>query len=749
MSSTPTAAGTRKQFDRYRWLVVCVGAAAFAYSIYRLPVERIDLRYLLLAVMTVVTSSRLSVQIPRFDTSVTVSDTFLFLTILLYGGEPAIMLAATEGVCSGLRASKSKKPVTVLFSAAVMTCSTFITIWVLRFAYGSIIELPHQVAPVTLAAVVTMALTQYAGNTGMVAAGLAFKTRQPVWQTWTKHYLWSSVTYFGGAAAAGLVLMLDHTVGFYALMVVAPVIFILYFTYSKYLEDIKATAAQAERAERERAEAEHRRAEQAERHVLELNRYISQLEQTGRELQESREHFRHAAFHDSLTGLPNRALFAEHVGRAVGRARRHGDYLFAVLFLDLDRFKHINDSLGHTYGDKLLAATARRLESCLRQGDTVARFGGDEFAVLLDGIRGAGDAVRVAEKIQEELSAAFNFGRNEAFTTASIGIALSATGYENPDDILRDADTAMYRAKDGGKARYALFDTTMHSRAVARLRLENDLRRAIEREEFRVAYQPIIDLETGRLVGFEALARWKHPERGIISPAEFIPLAEETGLIVQVGLQVLEESCRQMREWQLASPSDAGLTVSVNLSAKQLAQPDLVEQIKQVLHRTGLDPRRLKLEITESVVMENADKATHLLNRLRELGVRLSIDDFGTGYSSLSYLHQLPVDTLKIDRSFVARMGEKDENLEIVRTIITLAGNVGMSVIAEGVETERQKAQLKRLGCQFAQGYLFSPPVDAEAAALLLPGEAQRNPDSTWCVGDALGHTHEALALVN
>ena len=289
----------------------------------------------------------------------------------------------------------------------------------------------------------------------------------------------------------------------------------------------------------------------------------------------------------------------------------------------------------------------------------------------------------------------------------------------------------------------------MHSRAVARLRLENDLRRAIEREEFRVAYQPIIDLETGRLVGFEALARWKHPERGIISPAEFIPLAEETGLIVQVGLQVLEESCRQMREWQLASPSDAGLTVSVNLSAKQLAQPDLVEQIKQVLHRTGLDPRRLKLEITESVVMENADKATHLLNRLRELGVRLSIDDFGTGYSSLSYLHQLPVDTLKIDRSFVARMGEKDENLEIVRTIITLAGNVGMSVIAEGVETERQKAQLKRLGCQFAQGYLFSPPVDAEAAALLLPGEAQRNPDSTWCVGDALGHTHEALALVN
>jgi diguanylate cyclase (GGDEF)-like protein len=748
-STTP-----QRLFDPYRWLVVFVGTVAFLYSAYCLPVERIDLRFLLLAVMTVVTSSRLSVQIPRFDTNVTVSDTFLFLTILLYGGEPAIMLAAAEGVFSGFRASKSKKPITVLFSAAVMTCSTFITIWMLRFAYGSIIELPHHVAPVTLAAVCTMALVQYICNTGLVAVGLACKTGQPVWQTWSRNYLWSSITYFAGAACAGLIVVSGDTVGVYGFVIIIPVILIVYFTYSKYLDDIKATAAQAEQAERERAEAEHaraeaehQRAEQAERHVHELNRYIGELEQTSRALEESREHFRHAAFHDSLTELPNRALFADHVRLAIERAKCHEGHLFAVLFLDLDRFKFINDSLGHTYGDKLLVATARRLESCLRQVDIVARFGGDEFAILLDGIRDASDAIRVAEKIQEKLSAPFNFERSEAFTTASIGIALSTTSYEDPDDILRDADTAMYRAKAEGKARHELFDTTMHSRAVARLRLENDLRRAVERQEFRVAYQPIMSLETDKLVGFEALARWQHPERGLISPTEFIPLSEETGLIVPIGLWMLEESCRQLREWQQQSPANRALIMSVNLSGKQLAQPDMVRQVSRVLRETGIDPHCLKLEITESVVMENAEMATTLLNQLRALGVHLSIDDFGTGYSSLSYLHRFPVDTLKIDRSFVGRMSSGDENLEIVRTIITLAGNLGMEVIAEGVESEWQKERLRELRCKFAQGYLFSPPVEAEKAALMLAG--QRQPVALWPVEKVFELTHEPFSLVN
>jgi diguanylate cyclase (GGDEF)-like protein len=635
-----------------------------------------------------------------------------------------------------------------------MTCSTFITIWMLRFAYGSIIELPHHVAPVTLAAVCTMALVQYICNTGLVAVGLACKTGQPVWQTWSRNYLWSSITYFAGAACAGLIVVSGDTVGVYGFVIIIPVILIVYFTYSKYLDDIKATAAQAEQAERERAEAEHaraeaehQRAEQAERHVHELNRYIGELEQTSRALEESREHFRHAAFHDSLTELPNRALFADHVRLAIERAKCHEGHLFAVLFLDLDRFKFINDSLGHTYGDKLLVATARRLESCLRQVDIVARFGGDEFAILLDGIRDASDAIRVAEKIQEKLSAPFNFERSEAFTTASIGIALSTTSYEDPDDILRDADTAMYRAKAEGKARHELFDTTMHSRAVARLRLENDLRRAVERQEFRVAYQPIMSLETDKLVGFEALARWQHPERGLISPTEFIPLSEETGLIVPIGLWMLEESCRQLREWQQQSPANRALIMSVNLSGKQLAQPDMVRQVSRVLRETGIDPHCLKLEITESVVMENAEMATTLLNQLRALGVHLSIDDFGTGYSSLSYLHRFPVDTLKIDRSFVGRMSSGDENLEIVRTIITLAGNLGMEVIAEGVESEWQKERLRELRCKFAQGYLFSPPVEAEKAALMLAGQGQ--PVALWPVEKVFELTHEPFSLVN
>ncbi|MDQ3753659.1 MAG: EAL domain-containing protein [Acidobacteriota bacterium] len=755
MFTTASTIGKGRFIDHYRWLVVSFGVAAFLFSAWRLPIEKLDLRFMLLAAMTVVASSRLSIQIPRFDTNLTVSDTFIFLTLLLYGGEPAIMLAMVEGVCSGLRVSKSKKPLTILFSAAVMACSTFATVWALRFAFGSIIALMHQPDSHMIEAVGTMALVQYLCSTWLVATGLALKTDQPLWQAWSKNCLWSSVTYFAGAATAGLVAWSQDGVGFYGLLITIAIIFIVYFTYSKYLEDIKRTAAQAERSERERAEAEHARAEaeglraeQAERHVQELNRYVSELEQTSRTLQESREQFRHAAYHDALTGLPNRTLFADHVKLAIERARRRESQAFAVLFLDLDRFKYINDSLGHTYGDELLITTARRIESCLRQADVVARFGGDEFAVLLDNINDTGDAICVAEKIQSELSAPFYLDKYEAFTTASIGIALSVTGYDDPADILRDADTAMYRAKDGGKARCEVFDKAMHSRAVARLRLENDLRRAVERQEFCVAYQPIIDMKTDKLSGFEALARWQHPERSIVSPAEFIPLAEETGLIVPIGLWILEEACRQTQAWRQQSPANRALTISVNLSGKQLAQPDLIEQIKEILQRTKLDACGLKLEITESVVMENAEQAAKLLGQLRALGVSLSIDDFGTGYSSLSYLHRFPVDTLKIDRSFVSRMAGGDENLEIVRTIITLAGNLGMEVIAEGVETTEQKAQLRALKCDYAQGYLFSPPVWAEQAALLLNSTT---PDDAiiWATEEINMPTQEALWHVN
>jgi diguanylate cyclase (GGDEF)-like protein/PAS domain S-box-containing protein len=432
------------------------------------------------------------------------------------------------------------------------------------------------------------------------------------------------------------------------------------------------------------------------------------------------ERMAHEAVHDVLTGLPNRALFMDHLQRAIARAKRHGDYLFAVLFLDLDRFKVINDSLGHVVADQLLVETARKLEAAVRPEDMVARFGGDEFTVFLDDIKDVTDATRVANRIREELTSPFNLGGNEVFTSASIGIALSSHGYERPEEALRDADTAMYRAKAMGKARYEIFDKSMHERAMALLGLETDLRRAIERREFRVHYQPIVSLETGRIAGFEALVRWQHPERGLLAPVEFIDVAEETGLIIPVGQWILEEACRQMNLWQGRFRADPPLMISVNLCIKQFSQPDLIELIKSMLLETGFDARNLKLEITESVAMENVAAVSAMLSRLRRLGIKFYIDDFGTGYSSLSYLHRLPVGTLKIDRSFVSRMSARDENMEIVRTIIQLAHNLKMEVIAEGVETVEQLDQLKALKCEYAQGYLFSEPVDAETAGSLI-----------------------------
>ncbi|HEX5884402.1 MAG TPA: bifunctional diguanylate cyclase/phosphodiesterase, partial [Pyrinomonadaceae bacterium] len=617
-------------------------------------------------------------------------------------------------------------------NAAATSLAVFITGAIARILFGSPIDFLNQPHSSVLILLCIVALVQYLSHTWLVAICLACKSDRPVWHTWTKHYLWSSLTYFVGAFVAGGIIQLQTTFSFYAVLAPLPIISIIYFTYEKYLEDIRATAAQAERAERERAEAEHARAEaeqlraeQAELHVEELNRYVEKLERTSRELQESREHFRHAAFHDALTGLPNRTLFTDHLRVALGRARQNDQYLFCVLFLDLDRFKNINDSLGHPCGDELLILVARRLEGCIRQTDMVARFGGDEFAILLDGLQEPSDAIGVANKVLKAISAPFKLHNHEAVTTASIGVALGANNYSEAEDVIRDADTAMYRAKEQGKACYEIFNTAMHTRAVTLLRLESDFRRALENRELCVYYQPIVSIASGELHGFEALVRWRHPERGIILPSDFIPLAEETGLIVPLGLSVLREACNQLRNWQQRSVFNRYLIMSVNLSGKQLMQSDLTEKIEEVLRESQLDPWRLKLEITETVVMENSELAAITLAKLRELGVRLSIDDFGTGYSSLSYLNRFPVDTLKIDRSFVTTLSDAHENLQIVKTIVTLAGNLGMEVIAEGVETEDQLNQLKALKCQYAQGYLFSEPLEVAEAEMFIQRAAQ------------------------
>ena len=443
------------------------------------------------------------------------------------------------------------------------------------------------------------------------------------------------------------------------------------------------------------------------------------------ERKSAEERLVHDAFHDSLTSMPNRALFTDLLTRSLGRAQRRADYRFAVLFIDLDRFKVVNDSLGHSIGDELLKAITRRIERSIRPGDTVARLGGDEFTILVDDIGDASDATRVADRVQHELARPFNIEGHEVFTSASIGIALSASGYQAADDVLRDADIAMYRAKALGKARYEVFDTGMHAHAKALLELETDLRRAVERSEFRLQYQPLVTLDTGRITGFEAVVRWEHPTRGTIGPAAFIPIAEETGLIIPIGRWVLREACRQMRAWQDRYPAYPDLAVSVNLSGRQFAQPTLVNEIDRALKETGLDPRRLRIELTESVVMENAVSAMDMIAQLRALDVKIDVDDFGTGYSSLSYLQRFDLDHLKIDRSFVSNIGEPGgENAEIVRTIVTLARHLGMDAVAEGVETADQLALLKQLGCQNVQGFLFAKPLtEVEADALLEAGK--------------------------
>jgi len=435
-----------------------------------------------------------------------------------------------------------------------------------------------------------------------------------------------------------------------------------------------------------------------------------------------RDQLMHDAVHDVLTGLPNRALFIDRLKHTITTAKRRQGFFYAVLFIDLDGFKLINDSLGHTMGDQLIIEFGKKLLNCIRPGDTVARLGGDEFALLLEDISGEGNALYVASRVKTALQEPFIVGGREVFITCSMGIALSSGNYDTPEQVIRDADTAMYQSKATSRSNFTVFEPAMHASAVERLLLETDLRRAIDRREFVTHYQPILSVESKCLVGFEALARWHHPDRGLIPPGSFIPLAEETGLIVAVERQILREACMQMKAWLDLFPGNRLNFISVNLAHKQILQPDLVEHVAGVLAETGLRPEHLKLEITENVLFENPESATKLLTKLRDLGVQLYIDDFGTGYSSLSYLHRLPIDGLKIDRSFVKRIGEKGENHAIIRTIMTLARDMNIEAVAEGVETTGQLAHIESLRCAYWQGFLFSKPVKSEEAQALISG---------------------------
>jgi diguanylate cyclase (GGDEF)-like protein len=444
------------------------------------------------------------------------------------------------------------------------------------------------------------------------------------------------------------------------------------------------------------------------------------------------EQLAHDALHDALTGLPNRTLLMKRLDQVIQLSQENSSYQFAVLFIDLDRFKIINDSLGHMVGDQFLITITHRLQHCLRSQDVVARLGGDEFTVLIENMHEPAEATQVAERILAALCKPLSLQGHMLFPSASIGIVIGSSLYQNATDLLRDADLAMYKAKGTGRACYAIFTTDLHTRTFKVLQIESDLRQALDQKEFTLHYQPIVSLSTGNLIGFEALLRWQHPQNGFIAPSEFIGISEETGFIIPLGEWVLHEACRQLHAWHQSFPEHRELIVSVNLSSKQLREPKLIEQIDRVLTETGLEGRFLKLELTESMLVDEVEMVIQTLNNIRARQIQLSIDDFGTGYSSLSYLPRFPINTLKIDRSFVNRMTSDAESLEIVRAITMLAQSIGIEVIAEGVETARQLLHLKTIGCEFGQGYWFSKPIDSLAIQELLVGHAQ------WSLSESL-----------
>ncbi|WP_017323907.1 EAL domain-containing protein [Synechococcus sp. PCC 7336] len=426
------------------------------------------------------------------------------------------------------------------------------------------------------------------------------------------------------------------------------------------------------------------------------------------------EQLRYSAFHDILTGLPNRALFLDRLEHSVRRAKRNPHYLFAILFLDLDGFKLVNDSLGHNMGDRLLVEAARRFATCLRPEDTLSRFGGDEFTLLLEDIQYPKDAIRVANRIQAKLAAPFELAGQEVFTSTSIGIVLWSSIYEAPDEMLRDADIAMYRAKDAGKSQHILFDPLMHQQAIEQLQLETDLRKAIAQRQLRVFYQPTISFRTGKIEGLEALVRWQHPQRGLLTPREFLPIAEDSTLVTEIDNWMLREVCQQLQQWQQQFPTVALPPISLNFSARQLQNPNLPSQVDRALNRLAISPRNLQIEFTEGAIAGGGERIAQSLQQLQKLGVRAAIDDFGTGYFSLTSLYGFPVDSLKIDRSFVSNIQRGGKSLSIVRSIATLAQQLGLSVTAEGIETSEQLSLLRAIGCESGQGYLFSQPLEGD-----------------------------------
>jgi diguanylate cyclase (GGDEF)-like protein len=707
----------------YKISVALIGGACFALALANIKPEATTWKFFTLLLFTVLIAPRMSIALPRSKFILSFSDSMVFLSFLLFGGEAAIIVATAEifANCLFLKFKGVEFPrYTIVFNVGLIALATGITFHVWSaIPWATNINPSSPITSNLFTTLGVLALSQFLACSAFASIYYALKTGTTPWRAWKKEVFSFSVAYFAGAGLAGIFFKLLNYADTYSIAISLIAFGIIYYNYRQIIGEMTASIEQAEEAERARAAAEREKRLEIEKYAEELSYSLRKEEQNGRALRKSQRAFRHAALHDSLTKLPNRAYFAEILKELIEENKAGTDSKAYVLFLDLARFKNINDSLGHSIGDKVLMIVAKRFSKMLRGDDQVARLGGDEFAIILRGLSADEKAERVAWKIHQAIAQPFTLSKNRIHTGVNIGIAPCRAEYDTPEEILRDADIAMHDAKVKGSG-VAFFNKELRDRFLEQARLEAELPFAVERGELSMHYQPIISLKDGSLTGFEALLRWNHHKLGFIPPAKFVPIAENTGLIIPITNWILSETCRRIAEWQKLSFATRELMVSVNISGKHLSNTSLISDVKRALSESGLAPSSLKLEITESAAMENATRTIEILKTLKDLGVRLSIDDFGTGYSSLSYLHRFPVDTLKIDRSFVNSVGENGEDSEILQTIVSLAKNLKMRVIAEGIETESQLNILKNLGCDYGQGYLMSKPLPKDAMEELL-----------------------------
>lgn len=698
-------------------IIILGGGVCLILALANLQREAISLGFLLILVFSTTVTPRMSLALPRARFAISFSDAFVFLAFLLYGGPAAILVAIFESLanCLNLRSkavvfSRLMIPTNVSINAVSIAVTYLIWLSVPR---ASFITADTGSTQNLIATLGSLAIVHFLVSSLLASVFYSLKDGANLYTIWRRDCFSSSMTQIVGAGLAGVIYKLVNYGDIVTGAIACLAIGVAYLSYRRSIDDVNEAITQAEEAEREKADVERNRRREAERHAFQLTLSLAKEEQANEALRKSEKDLQHAALFDSLTDLPNRKHFGDMLRKLIDEYKDDPSINFHVLFLDIRQFKNINDSLGHTLGDKVLMIAAKRFVRMVNSSDMVARIGGDEFAIILKDLNTPGKAQKVSRRIFDSISQPFSLSSNHISIAVNIGIAACDVEYDTPEEILRDADIAMHYAKEKNIG-VAVFTKELRVRFLERVRFENDLRNAIDRNELSMAYQPLVSLQDGKLLGVEALLRWHHSELGQIPPNKFIPIAEDTGLILPITIWILRETTNQLAKWQKINPAHKDMIVSVNISGKHLSNNDLIDDVENALAMSRISPKTLKLEITESSAMENAEHTINVLNRLKQIGVQLSIDDFGTGYSSLSYLHRLPFDTLKIDRSFVYSVGSGGENSEILQTIISLAKSLKKQVIAEGIETESQLSLLQNLGCDYGQGYLLARPQTRE-----------------------------------